>query len=235
MPSLRGARSGSGVVSRHKRAPRSEGVPPSIGSPAWSLPGQDALAPGRPARLRRCLPAQACSTERGRPALDWVSRVVASRARRPRSGAPSPAPALSPGTSVLHGARASRPRLGIPRGRFQGKTPSLRGAQPGSGVVSRHKRAPRSEGVPPSIGSSAWSVRGQDPFAPGHPSDRGHLALDLKWGKSSKPGYLPMQKVAKMLPKRSSGVVSPVISPSAWCARRSSSAMTSAAALPSRR
>ena len=40
-------------------------------------------------------------------------------------------------------------------------------------------------------------------------------------------GHLPMQKLEKIRPSRSSAVMRPVISPSAWCARRSSSAASS--------
>ena len=43
------------------------------------------------------------------------------------------------------------------------------------------------------------------------------------------PPYLPMQKLEKITPSRSSEVNSPVISLSAFCARRSSSASKSSA------
>ena len=168
MPSVRGA-----PPKRHPPAqalPRTEGVPPSIGNSACPVRRQDALGPGRLAPPKRHPPAQACSPDRGRPALDWEFRLLGARARCPRSGAPRPAQASSPGPSVLPGPRASRPRLGTPRARCEGRMPSVRGAPPRPSVIPRPKRAPRTEGVPPSIGNSACPVRGQDALGPGRPA-----------------------------------------------------------------
>ena len=150
--------------------PRSEGVPPSKPLPGLqsgashprgrfrdSNRGQDALAPGRPARPRRHPP-------------DRVSRP-----RNGTFGALGPAPASSPGSSFPPSKRHVRgawPGPGvIPRIEF----PALEAVRsgrlapwmpPGPSVM------PRSEGVPPSIEewrcapSPAWQLPALPPQQP---------------------------------------------------------------------
>ena len=65
-----------------------------------------------------------------------------------------------------------------------------------------------------------------DPFKTDEKSD-GHT--DFVYGASWGIGYFPIQKEEKISPKRSSGVIFPVISDKACCAKRKSSANISPA------
>ena len=143
---------------RSVRFPRSEGAPPSIGNPAFSFEGKlpslrafpGARAPrprlGLPRSVSRAsCPRSARFLERGRPALDWDSRVQ-FRGQV----------ALAPGVSWSEGAP---PSIGSPRFGFEGKVPSLRAF-------------PRSEGAPPSIGSPRFGFEGKVPLLRAFPGAR---------------------------------------------------------------
>ena len=129
--------------------PSLRAFPPERGRPALDWESRVRFRGREPSV--RCALAPAFPLERGRPALDWESR-----------GRFRGQVALAPCVSL--GARAPRPRLGIPRVGSEGKLPSL--------------RDPLERGRPALDWESRIRFRGQVALAPAFPLERGRPALD---------------------------------------------------------